>query len=378
MKAGGLMPSVSRATFSTTCSPPLGSFLITTTANFDAGSKSDTETNTNSYDAVADALQLLCPPYAKDANLKAFWAMDDGSGGTATDKTGVNDGTIVGASWDATGKFGYCLSFNGTTNYVNCGTNASLDITGNVTYSAWLYIPSPLPSISTLMTKGDSSASPAHQYLFYSTDAGAYEQFIGLPNTGTLTGSTPMGADAWHHVAYTALGTAATIYYDGVSDGTKTQVAPSSVSTAFLIGRHSATTGRYFKGKIENVRIYNRALSGSEITTLYNSGNKYVTSGNWTSAVQTMPAGQHILDTTIIYSGVDANNYIDKIEWLVGGVVKATYDTNITSGTTRTIVEGDLTSGTFADVNANFTVKVYLISTGTTSPIVSEISGNFT
>jgi hypothetical protein len=352
-------------------------FTINNTAGFDAGTKSSTSTTTDDYKATANRLELSCPPYAKDSNLKAFWAMDEGSGDPA-DATGVNNGTINGTvTWVGTGVWsGNCLNFDGSTGYVACGGDASLNITGDVTYCGWLYIPAPLPAISTFMTKGDSAGSTGHQYIFYSSDAGAYEMFIGDPINATLVGGTGMGTGAWHHIAFTKAGTACNIYYDGSPDGNVTKTAPSSCGDAFLIGRHSSI-GRYFKGKMQCLRVYNRGLSAGDITTLYNSALLYKTSGNWNSATQTMTPAKQILNTIIDYTGVDANNYIDKIEWSVGGVVKATYDTNITSGTTKTITEADLTSGTFHDVVADFKVKIYFVGNGLGSPIISSITGNY-
>ena len=104
-----------------------------------------------------------------------------------------------------------------------------------------------------------------------------------------------------------------------------------------------------------------------------NTTNVYPITGDWYSNVQTMSAGNHMDNTTILHSNVDASNYVDRVEWLVGGIVKATYETDINSGTSTTITTP--TSGTFADVNADFTVKLYLV--GSSTPTIEEISGEF-
>ena len=100
----------------------------------------------------------------------------------------------------------------------------------------------------------------------------------------------------------------------------------------------------------------------------------YFASGNWESAVQTMTAKNHLKQLIITYSGVDSNNYIDKIEFLVGGVVKATYDTNITTGTSLTITNEDLANGgSFLNVDSDFTIKIYLVGDQSTSPVITEL-----
>jgi hypothetical protein len=100
----------------------------------------------------------------------------------------------------------------------------------------------------------------------------------------------------------------------------------------------------------------------------------YRTSGNWTSETITL-SGQVLKNTTIEYAGASGTNYIDKIEWLVGGVVKATYDTNIVAGSSATITAP--TSGTFVNVNSDFQVRVSLVGDGTGSPRVSSIYGGY-
>jgi hypothetical protein len=78
----------------------------------------------------------------------------------------------------------------------------------------------------------------------------------------------------WYFVAvtYDASTTLMTLYKNGVVVDTN-NVAPSAGSSALNIGRYSATTSTYFKGKIDNVMLFNRVLTGDEITALYNGNN---------------------------------------------------------------------------------------------------------
>ena len=71
------------------------------------------------------------------------WLFDDGAGDVTNDSSGKgNDGEIHGAQWVG-GKFGEALEFNGVSDYVDCGNDASLNITDEITVAAWIKIPQP-------------------------------------------------------------------------------------------------------------------------------------------------------------------------------------------------------------------------------------------
>lgn len=102
----------------------------------------------------------------------------------------------------------------------------------------------------------------------------------------------------------------------------------------------------------------------------------YMTTGNWSSDTQTMTVGHILYDLTITHSGLDANNYIDKIEIYKGVSLITSYATNITSGASTTLYSSDFDSG-FSGVDDDFTVKLYLVGDGTTTPIITQIEGNY-
>ena len=83
----------------------------------------------------------LCPHPAasQTTGLMAAYAFDEGLGTTVSDASGhLLSGAIQGASWTTQGKYGNALSFNGTTSYVDLGNPSSLQITGSMTWSAWI------------------------------------------------------------------------------------------------------------------------------------------------------------------------------------------------------------------------------------------------
>ncbi|MFC1461611.1 LamG domain-containing protein [Verrucomicrobiota bacterium] len=201
------------------------------------------------------------------------------------------------------------------------------------------------------------------------------------------TSSTIMDMNTWYFVAVTVDLTpgseALNLYVD--DDSAVTDNTPDGTYTNWdsdlAVGKNvnlTATIMYDFNGLVDEMKLYDRVLSPAEVSVLYNSGNLYRTNGNWTSAVQTMPAGEIMEQTTIYHSGLNSSNYIDKVEWLVGGTTNAIYDPvpGITNGLTTTITPGMITSGSFAAVNDDFQIKLFLVGDGSSTPSVTKIEGD--
>ncbi|MCK5560093.1 MAG: hypothetical protein KAJ51_05845 [Thermoplasmata archaeon] len=106
---------------------------------------------------------------------------------------------------------------------------------------------------------------------------------------------------------------------------------------------------------------------------------KFQPSGVWESTPQTIPSNQQMVNTTITYSGLASGvSEIDKIEWLVDNVVKAAYETDINNNALSpfTIFEDDLTFGTFTDIDNDFTIRIYLTSDGVKTPMIKQLEGS--
>jgi beta-galactosidase len=159
------------------------------------------------------------------------------------------------------------LDFDGVNDYVDCGANTSLDITAKVTLSVWVKTrDSGNGQYNPFVAKGDTSYGLQHQngnnIEFCIYDAGAW------PYTW-MTGVTSSFNGTWHHVAGTYDGSELKVYVDGLLRGTTAHTGAIATSTyAVSMGRNSQQTTRYYEGLIDEVRIYNRALSASEIAYL--------------------------------------------------------------------------------------------------------------
>ncbi len=198
--------------------------------------------------------------------LVAYYALDN----NVEDSSGNNlNGTIVGTPSYITGVAGMALSLNGVDDYVNCGDNASFDITEQITLSAWVNTSdSGNGQHNPFVTKGDQSYAIKH------ASGNSMEFFIYDGTWQTL--SSPVDDSfngAWHHVAGTFDGNQLRLYVDGnLADSMDHTGAIATTTYPVNIGRNSQNVDRFYEGAIDEVRIYNRALSEGEIR--YIAGDK--------------------------------------------------------------------------------------------------------
>ena len=209
--------------------------------------------------------------------LMAAYGFNEGSGTTVADSSGNgNTGTINGATWTTAGRYGNALSFNGTTSYVDLGNPASLKLTGSMTWSAWIYATAnPADDGQIVAKSGDTGG----WQLKTSPDTGSHTFGVGVSVDGTNQvqrySNTIRALNTWYHVAgvYNAAARTLDIYVNGVLDnGVLRGAVPAAQydpAQNVNIGRRSG--GYYFNGTIDEVRIYNRALSVSEIQSDMNT-----------------------------------------------------------------------------------------------------------
>jgi hypothetical protein len=198
--------------------------------------------------------------------LVAAYDFNAGSGATVNDVSGNgNTGTIVNATWTTSGKYGSALSFNGTNAQVVINDSASLHLTTAVTLEAWV---------------NPSSAPTGWQDVLYKAvdnyflEAGSTNG--NKPGTGVLLtssaeplayGPAALTASTWTHLAMTYDGTTLKIYVNGALVTSTTQTGTITTSTNALQIGGDTTYGQYFKGLIDEVRVYNIALTQAQIQT---------------------------------------------------------------------------------------------------------------
>jgi len=216
----------------------------------------------------------FAPP--TDKGLVGYWSMNEGTGTVAGDGSGNgNRGTLTnGPTW-VDGKKGKALNFDGTSQGVSLGNPASLPSgTSPFTFSAWIY-----PKINQdgiIIGKLFTGSEVIH--LRFNRSANVveirYVNTVPTPFNANSTTLTTAMLNKWTLITGVADGSSLHLYVNGVQESSDVAYSGSQrtgAGTAWGIGKDFANNGTYFAGLIDEVRVYNRALSAAEIQTLYNS-----------------------------------------------------------------------------------------------------------
>ena len=204
------------------------------------------------------------------------WNFSEGSGCVANDSYGINNGILknncpsISPSW-VIGKIGNALSFNGSSNNVSVNNSANLNFTTSMSVSAWIkwnIVPSTGMAYATIVNKNGDS-----QYRLQHNATNSKFEFGIKTNTGGsyLTSITTPTDGVWYHLVGTWDGAFVKIYVNGVLEQTtgRTGVIPGS-SVPLKIGS-SSLDARWFNGIIDEVNLWDRALSQEEVIQVYSS-----------------------------------------------------------------------------------------------------------
>jgi hypothetical protein len=178
---------------------------------------------------------------------------------------GLN-GTIIGDANFAEGIEGMALDLNGG-GYVDCGGIAEFSFTDAMTLSTWVNIRSVTTAWMTIAAKGENAWRLA---VSNETTALEYAFSGGTRGWQAATTATELAFDEWYHVAATYDSTVgATVYINGVQDASNPNTGGIDTNQfPLLIGENPEATGRLFDGMIDELMIYNRALSEGEVLYL--------------------------------------------------------------------------------------------------------------
>ena len=216
--------------------------------------------------------------FATSIGLISWWKFDEGEGSIAYDSAGENHGTIHGPTWTA-GQINSALSFDGMDDYVDIPYDASLDIDASegITLSVWIKLNSyPTGSDSgPIFGLYDSTGAGTKNYLALAKSINgnviSWDQYP--PSGGFITSIKP-DLDKWYHVAVVQDSSHRAIYINGtldVSDNVPETYQGNTPDT-IRIGNRADLAPYYFHGTIDDVRIYDKALSAEEIGQLYQNG----------------------------------------------------------------------------------------------------------
>ncbi|HVZ75731.1 MAG TPA: LamG domain-containing protein [Candidatus Paceibacterota bacterium] len=244
--------------------------------------------------AWANAAQAAIITPANNFGLLSYWKFDEGSGATARDYSGngYNLDLYNSPTWTP-GKIGSSLSFNSSSIQVaSRGFTSAYNFgTGDFSVSFWIKPSSPWGTGATIGLIGQKSSDSDNGWQIYqdSGHPGHLDVRLTQQHNFLTTATIPTGV--WTLATFVRTGGTIYWYVNGVLDSSSTDTANIIGAAPFYIG-YAQTWGAYYNGSLDDIRIYNRALSAGEVANFYNATSvKYNTSAGTLAGGSTLKNG---------------------------------------------------------------------------------------
>ncbi len=196
----------------------------------------------------------------------AAYGFNENTGVTVLDaSTNSNTGTIMGGATWVPGRFGSALSFDGVDDRVFVNSSSSVNLSAAMTLEAWVQPTAAQSDWRTIIQKETDA-----YFLNGSNDTGALRPSGGGTIGGSLqwtTATSPLVVGTWTHLALTYNGSVVQLYVNGVATASATASGPVQTTASPLWIGGNSPYGEFFRGLIDEVRVYDRALSQAEIQT---------------------------------------------------------------------------------------------------------------
>ena len=211
--------------------------------------------------------------YWDAANVKSY----PGSGTIWRDLSGNgNHGTLSTGSIGTVSGSGVMVFTSASADYINCGNNSTLNIINSISVESWIKIANTPLTSAVILSKGnvDGGVSTIQYNLHLNTSRSIKFQISDGSSGNTITTTDVVSLNTWTHVVAVLDidNTMSYVYING--NLSKNQSSLSSLGGTAInlyIGQDKYTNRYFFNGEISNVKIYNHALSQSEITQNYNA-----------------------------------------------------------------------------------------------------------
>jgi hypothetical protein len=223
------------------------------------------------FSLFCTAVMLLVGGYAAAGGppgLVAYWTFDEGTGNIAADSSGNGlDGTLKGNPQWVAGQLGDALDFNGSSAYVEVPDNPLLDITKEITIAAWTNMRTTASGEMAIVSKGGWAANDLPYELTETPGDVIFWQFYNDQGRDSCSPDSPP-VNEWHHIAATYDGKVFKCYIDGELAEEWAYAGTMPKNTAALTIGMRSRGGTFFNGMIDDVAIYDRALSLDEILSI--------------------------------------------------------------------------------------------------------------
>lgn len=242
-----------------------------------SAARPDTSSISEVFAATPESVCLQAEAYGVEipSGLVGYWKLDEDSGAAiATDSSGNGRAGAIygGVTFAQQSQSGKAFVFDGASGYIDTGFDFGWNSGSSATWSFWVN-PGDISGTYDILGK-------PNEWVFY--QSGTTMGFQYFDSDGGSGGGSTNGMDAswgavfssgnWTHLVYVWNGTASRLYANGVL--VDTHVATNSSlnmdgNSTVQIGGNIFATSTYFKGMIDDVRVYNRALNSSEVARLY-------------------------------------------------------------------------------------------------------------
>jgi N-acetylneuraminic acid mutarotase len=235
----------------------------------------------NDFGSVDSGAKTLIVLNTEMDGLVGWWKFDEGSGTVAYDSSGNgNDGNLMGGPTWTTGKIGGALKFDGVNKYVDVGNSSMLNPSDSMSITCW-FLPSEISDyghgtpIVTRYVAGSDYSRKSYVLKFSSLGKPEYYLYNGSSPYASAKTQMVLLTDQYYFIAVAFSTLGGSMYLNNIKVaelnlGELTSIMQSSVSTR--IGSWGHNDWPEFKGLIDDVRIYDRALSAGEVQALYNLG----------------------------------------------------------------------------------------------------------
>jgi len=237
-----------------------------TIAAFDAAGNFSAESSSASATTPA-----VSPPPPGPVAVASYAFRENAGTATADGSGNGNQGTLVnGAKWSA-GKYGTAIAFDGINDYVTVPDSNSLDLTSAGTIEGWVRLDA-LNRWNSVIAKGNANNNALHNYALEITNGNRFMCILGNGSgSRTLTSTNLATTGVFYHLACVWNGSSLQLYINGVPNASTTQgLALAGNSAPLYIGQFGGSVDQ-MSGVIDEVRIYNRALTQAQIQSDMNS-----------------------------------------------------------------------------------------------------------
>jgi hypothetical protein len=250
--------------------------------------------------AALMALALVPSAASASSGPVGDWALNEGSGTVVADSSGFGDNGVTsgGVSWTA-GPGASALSFDGATGQVRFPDAPQLEPSTTVSVAAWVARTGSPGAYKYVLAKGGNRCISA-SYGLYSGPSGGLEFYVSRGRGTTYARSPDAGPGVWdghwHLVVGTFDGTTIRLYVDGGEVSTGTQYPGPieyllSDTNDLFIGAYPSCPNENFPGTISDVRVWNRALSATDVSSLMTAQQPPIGGGNPSSIAGPAPPG---------------------------------------------------------------------------------------